>query len=66
MITILCLFVAISFFEVFRLIKLKEKKEAAVFICTAALAIFLAMYLILSPQYDSFSVILFNLFNIDH
>lgn len=64
MLIILCILLIASFFEVKHLLKIKEKKEAFIYIALTAAAVLLAFFLILTPDYTSFAKIIFNLFNI--
>jgi purine-cytosine permease-like protein len=64
MLMVLCIFLIVSFFEFRHLLKAKEKKEATVYAAFSAAAVFLAVFLMLTPDYTSFSRMIFNLFNI--
>jgi uncharacterized membrane protein HdeD (DUF308 family) len=54
----------ISFFEIRSLFKKQEKKEAALFIVLGTLAVFLGVFLLLSPGYTSFSKIMLDMFGV--
>ncbi len=55
MLIILFIFLAVSVFELWHLFKTKEKKEAFIYIVITAATVVLALYLMLTPGYDSFS-----------
>jgi uncharacterized membrane protein HdeD (DUF308 family) len=61
MFLILCIFLIVSVFELIHLFKKKEKKEAAVYIVFSALALLLAVFLMLKPDYSSFTKIILGL-----
>lgn len=65
MLIILCIFLIISVFEVIHLVKYKNKREVAVYAVITAMTIALALYVILVPEYESFSKAMLNLFNIE-
>jgi multisubunit Na+/H+ antiporter MnhB subunit len=60
----LCAFVLLSFFEIRSLFKRKEKTEAVLFIIIGALAVSLGVFLLMTPDFTSFSKIMLDLFNI--
>lgn len=65
MLIILCIFIIVSVFEIIHLIKYKNKKELTVYSVITAMTIALALYVILVPEYESFSRVMMNLFNIE-
>jgi len=64
MFLILCIFLIVSFFEIMHLFKIKEKKEAVIFIGIAVITITLAVFLLLTPDYSSFSKTVLSLIGI--
>jgi len=64
MLTTLCVFFVISFFELRHLYKAQERKEAFIYIVIAGLAVSLAMFLILVPRHSSFAKLLFDILEI--
>ncbi len=63
MLTVLVIFLIVSFFELKALFKAKEKKEAAVYIVISIITAFLGVFLMLTPDYSSFADMFFKLFN---
>lgn len=64
MLIILVILLAISFFELRSLIKAKEKKEAALYIILTLFAAALGVFMMLVPDFESFSRMILHLFNI--
>ena len=64
MLLVLCIFFIVSFFEIRHLLKIKEKKETLLYVVFSAAAVFVAVFLMLTPDYNSFADIMFKLFNI--
>lgn len=65
MLIVLGIFIIASVFEVIHLIRRKEKKEAAVYLCIAAAALALSVYLALTSVFTSFAATVFRLFGIE-
>jgi hypothetical protein len=65
MFLILCIFLIASFFELLHLFKIKEKKEAVIHIVISALAVALGVYMLLMPDFSSFSKILLGIAGIN-
>jgi uncharacterized membrane protein HdeD (DUF308 family) len=61
MFLILCAFIIVSFFELVHLFKTKEKKEAVIYIVLSVLTVIFALFLMLTPDYSSFSKIFLGL-----
>lgn len=61
MFLILCIFLIVSVFELVHLFKTKNKKEAVVYIVLSGFAVLIAAYLMLTPDYSSFSKIILGL-----
>ena len=59
------IYIIASFFEVRYLIKHKEKKEAAIYLCIVAAALALFVYLALNPIFTSFSTLMLRLFGVE-
>jgi len=56
------IFLIVSVFELRLLFRQKEKKEAAVYLCIIVLTTGLSVYLMLTPQFYSFSKMMGHLF----
>lgn len=57
MLLILCIFIIVSVFELKHLFKKKEKKEALIYIIISGFAAMLAVFMMLVPDFISFSKI---------
>jgi hypothetical protein len=65
MLMILCAFIIISVFEFKHLLKTNEKKEAVIYAVITATAIALAAFLILAPDFKSFSRLILNIIGVN-
>lgn len=65
MIGALLLYAAVSFFEVRRLLRTGERKEAILYLAIAGLAASLAAYMTLFPQYTSFGKMVLDALGIE-
>lgn len=65
MVILLCIFLIVSVFEVVHLIRYKNYKEIIVYIAIAAMTVSLALYIMLVPEFKSFTRIILDLFNVE-
>jgi hypothetical protein len=61
MLLIFCAFLIISIFELKCLFKTKEKKEAIIYIIISGAAVALAIFMMLVPDYKSFSKLILGI-----
>ncbi len=64
MLIVLIILLAVSFFELRSLIKAKEKKEAVLYIALAIFAAAVGVFMMLIPDFMSFSRMILKLFDI--